>query len=129
MTVLVRYGAIPENARFESGDFGDISRGTSVVVSTHRGTELAVSCPGLRRDREGTDLGTPTARVVFRGARAQSLPAQGVPLPEMWRDRGGQDRRAPDPYQMLRLWVRDGPQEERGYETGGTTHAEDTLLV
>ena len=38
-TVLVRYGAIPEVARFSAG-VHDLERGQPVVVSTHRGLEI-----------------------------------------------------------------------------------------
>ena len=37
---LVRYGTIPEVARFDAGAIAALSRGTSVVVETHRGLQL-----------------------------------------------------------------------------------------
>jgi len=56
--VLVRYGAVPEVARFVVADGLDVARGASVVVQTHRGRELGrlieviVESPEPRGDRE-----------------------------------------------------------------------------
>ena len=51
-TILVRYGAIPEVARFtNAGDF-DVSRGDEVVVQTHRGSEYGTVLESLRPSGE-----------------------------------------------------------------------------
>lgn len=47
-TVLVRYGAIPEVARFEASDEETVGRGRRVVVRTHRGLEIGVVLERLR---------------------------------------------------------------------------------
>lgn len=38
--VLVRYGSVPEVARFVNRSGGEVARGESVVVRTHRGLQL-----------------------------------------------------------------------------------------
>jgi hypothetical protein len=47
-TVLVRYGAIPEVARFANPQSVPLDRGTDVVVATHRGPELGAVLEMLR---------------------------------------------------------------------------------
>jgi cell fate regulator YaaT (PSP1 superfamily) len=47
-TVLVRYGAVPEVARFASTEATPLRRGSRVVVQTRRGTELGTVLEALR---------------------------------------------------------------------------------
>ncbi|MGE5192617.1 MAG: PSP1 C-terminal domain-containing protein [Deltaproteobacteria bacterium] len=52
-TILVRYGAIPEVARF-AHDFAEApARHERVVVSSHRGLELGTTLEGLRAGARG----------------------------------------------------------------------------
>lgn len=60
---LVRYGTIPEVARFQSGSVAGLRRGTDVVVDTHRGLEI------------GTFLETVTS--VHPADRDADVPAPG----------------------------------------------------
>jgi cell fate regulator YaaT (PSP1 superfamily) len=51
-TVLVRYGAIPEVARFANPQAIPLNHGTEVVVATHRGPELGAVLDILRTSVE-----------------------------------------------------------------------------
>ncbi|MFQ5733466.1 MAG: PSP1 C-terminal domain-containing protein [Planctomycetaceae bacterium] len=53
--VLVRYGVIPETARFDPGEGGPYARGQCVVARTHRGTELGTVLETIPRDGSGDD--------------------------------------------------------------------------
>jgi cell fate regulator YaaT (PSP1 superfamily) len=76
-TVLVRYGAISEVARFESAAHEPISRGSTVVVRTHRGLEIGLLLEDAPPAAEGGDESTTLVRAaspedVARGAELQS---------------------------------------------------------
>jgi len=51
-TVLVRYGIIPEVARFSTGAAETYSRGERVVVQSHRGLEVGVVLETVATDAE-----------------------------------------------------------------------------
>jgi cell fate regulator YaaT (PSP1 superfamily) len=51
-TVLVRYGAIPEVARFSARASADVQRGCHVIVQTHRGHELGTVLEVVRPSAE-----------------------------------------------------------------------------
>jgi cell fate regulator YaaT (PSP1 superfamily) len=51
-TLLVRYGAIPEVARFANPQALPVDRGADVVVATHRGPELGAVLEELRPSPE-----------------------------------------------------------------------------
>lgn len=57
--VLVRYGAIPEVARFANPAALMVARGDGVIVETHRGQELGTVLEGLRPSGEPTRGETP----------------------------------------------------------------------
>ncbi len=65
-TVLVRYGAISEVARFVNGSGIPLNRGAQVVVQSHRGLEsglLLEDAPagsGRPEETDEADAGTPT---------------------------------------------------------------------
>jgi cell fate regulator YaaT (PSP1 superfamily) len=54
-TVLVRYGAISEVARFANASGESLRRGTDVVVHTHRGVERGVLLEDAAADRNGVN--------------------------------------------------------------------------
>src|SRR5690242_8978447 len=58
-TLLVRYGAIPEVARFANPQAIPLDRGTAVVVTTHRGPELGAVLEELRPSAEPRIDSTP----------------------------------------------------------------------
>lgn len=70
MQVLVRYGAVPEVARFAVSDDLKVARGQSVVVQTHRGRELGllmeviVESPEPRNGRERPEASGEVLRVA-----------------------------------------------------------------
>ena len=66
-TVLVRYGAIPEVARFDVSSPEPIKRGAEVVVRTHRGLQLGTLLQPLARYVNGQN-GEPRDFVVLRPA-------------------------------------------------------------
>jgi len=70
-TLLVRYGAIPEVARFANPQGMTLARGDAVVVETHRGHELGTVLEELRISRE-PESGEPleTSGDVLRPATA-----------------------------------------------------------
>jgi len=66
-TLLVRYGAIPEVARFANPQAIALNRGTQVVVATHRGPELGSVLEQLRPSSEpqsGEALPDPSGEVL-----------------------------------------------------------------
>lgn len=76
---LVRYGSIPEVARFEVGAAGDLRRGAAVVVETHRGLQLgtflgsaSVGAAGLSEDHSAADQ---VPRPLLRTATDDDLQA------------------------------------------------------
>ena len=68
--VLVRYGVIPEVARFRDGAGPQAQRQESVVVQTHRGLELGVVLERLRAAGNSPDADPPPERTVQRLASA-----------------------------------------------------------
>jgi cell fate regulator YaaT (PSP1 superfamily) len=58
-TLLVRYGAIPEVARFANPQALPLDRGTAVVVTTHRGPELGAVLEEVRPSPEPRPGSTP----------------------------------------------------------------------
>jgi cell fate regulator YaaT (PSP1 superfamily) len=58
-TLLVRYGAIPEVARFSNPQSLSVARGDAVVISTHRGPELGSVLESLRGSAEPRDTPDP----------------------------------------------------------------------
>lgn len=71
---LVRYGAIPEVARFAIRTDALLSRGDDVVVETHRGVELGTFLEEIRPESRGGDdnSSTPETHLV-RVAAADDL--------------------------------------------------------
>src|SRR5213082_486064 len=57
-SVLARYGAISEVAKFRNASGVSLPRGTRVVVRTHRGVEIAT----LLHEMSAVDLGAETDR-------------------------------------------------------------------
>lgn len=47
-TILVRYGAVPEIARFEAAEQEPFERGRRLIVRTHRGAEIGVALERVR---------------------------------------------------------------------------------
>jgi len=60
-TLLVRYGIIPEVAKFQCDETVDFSRGSQVVISTHRGMQLGTIVEIIKPSDE------PVARGVTSG--------------------------------------------------------------
>jgi cell fate regulator YaaT (PSP1 superfamily) len=54
-TCLVRYGTVPEVARFTADDPGSLARGTEVVVRTHRGLQVGTVLELLRPTGDAPD--------------------------------------------------------------------------
>ena len=67
---LVRYGAVPEVARFCSSSETMLTRGDSVVVETHRGLQLGTV---LERLKPANSRGAEEAESEFRIARAATV--------------------------------------------------------
>jgi cell fate regulator YaaT (PSP1 superfamily) len=71
-TALIRYGAIPEVARFQSGSITGLERGVCVVVDTHRGLEIGTFLESVKavhsadRDPFQAEPGAP--RTILRVA-------------------------------------------------------------
>ena len=81
--VLVRYGTIPEVARFESGSVGGLTRGRQVVVETHRGLQLGTYLEQLKpvhpadRDPLLPETGDAALRPVLRVATDKDIDQAG----------------------------------------------------
>src|SRR4051812_40472049 len=58
-TLLIRYGAIPEVARFANPEAIPAGRGDAVVIETHRGQELGTVLESLRPAREPVESEPP----------------------------------------------------------------------
>lgn len=73
-TLLIRYGLIPEVARFSSNGDGPYRRGERVVVTTHRGVEIGTVLETLRESAApGDDTSEEVSTAAFntmRGATA-----------------------------------------------------------
>lgn len=72
-TVLVRYGGVPEVARFAHGEKFSVTRGASVVVSTSRGQELGTVLETLvpsREPRRDDDEAVPSGDVLRPASQA-----------------------------------------------------------
>ena len=54
-TLLIRYGMIPEVARFRCNLDGELARGVKVVVRTHRGLQLGTMLDTARVSQETAD--------------------------------------------------------------------------
>ncbi|MBL8851923.1 MAG: hypothetical protein JNG89_19780 [Planctomycetaceae bacterium] len=69
-TLLIRYGAIPEVARFTNPQSISVARGDAVIVSTHRGPELGSVLESLRPAAEpGTgEPAEPSGEVLRRAS-------------------------------------------------------------
>lgn len=76
-TLLVRYGAIPEVARFTNPQSLAVARGDAVVISTHRGPELGSVLESLRVSAEPRDKPDPepSGEVLRRASDADTLKA------------------------------------------------------
>ncbi|MGH7128312.1 MAG: hypothetical protein ACREIV_07070, partial [Planctomycetaceae bacterium] len=75
-TVLVRYGTIPEVARFHLGCDEPVARETPVVVRSHRGVELGTLLQDAAPDRDAGQNGSSGADfMVLRRATADDLAA------------------------------------------------------
>jgi cell fate regulator YaaT (PSP1 superfamily) len=73
---LVRYGTIPEVARFTCGSVAGLERGTSVVIETHRGLQIGTFLervtPVHPADRNGS-APPPVSSPVLRVATGDDL--------------------------------------------------------
>lgn len=80
---LVRYGAVPEVARFRINGAGAFARGDHVVVETHRGVELGVHLQTTVRtsnaesNGDADSDGAEPEQSVLRRANADDLAASG----------------------------------------------------
>ncbi|MEZ6144837.1 MAG: PSP1 C-terminal domain-containing protein [Planctomycetaceae bacterium] len=67
--ILVRYGTIPEVARFDAAEIAPIQRGEMVLVNTHRGMQLGEVLDPVRTSLRDPTFGTPAVQET-----AESLP-------------------------------------------------------
>ena len=71
-TLLIRYGAIPEVARFTNPQSLPVTRGDTVIVSTHRGPELGSVLEALRPAAEPSseEAAEPSGELLRRASDA-----------------------------------------------------------
>lgn len=78
---LVRYGTIPEVARFTCGAVAGLTRGTAVVVETHRGLQVGTFLervtPVHPADRNGSQSPPVASNPVLRTATEEDLASAG----------------------------------------------------
>ena len=77
---LVRYGAVPEVARFRDASHATPSRGESVIVETHRGLQVGSVLEQLKPSLIAADMEidfeiVPAAAPTLKNQRATSCPA------------------------------------------------------
>lgn len=68
-TLLIRYGLIPEVARFASNGDGPYQRGQRVVVRTHRGEEIGTVLETVRPTAETESVDGEDSTAVFETIR------------------------------------------------------------
>lgn len=95
-SILIRYGLIPEVARFPNDGGGPYLRGERVVVESHRGTEIGTvleTVPSTDPDRNGhDDANLGTISLLRRATRedeqaARRLQEEGRAAFETWQRR------------------------------------------